>query len=157
MSIITPHLKAVLEAFTATFTIQPKDGGLLVVWGEEAGRGKIMAAGSLPREAVTYGWGMGWTWGAFDVKHNHGGGVSFSIAHKGVHIDDMELSVSGDHNILNAWPLCSQPTLWGFPSHDQENPERNQGPNKSLQELGQKNGVEFMTITDTIPGISRHP
>jgi UDP-N-acetylmuramate--alanine ligase len=137
-----PTFESVLEAFTR-FTSNPKDGGLLVLCGEDAGLGKIMAAGSLPREAVTYGWGMGWTWGAFDVKHNHGGGVSFSIAHKGVHIDDMELSVSGDHNILNALAACAVAHTLGIPfTMIKKTLKEFKGAKRRLQHLGQINGVE---------------
>lgn len=137
-----PTFESVLEAFTR-FTSNPKDGGLLVLCGEDAGLGKIMAAGSLPREAVTYGWGMGWTWGAFNVKHNHGGGVSFSIAHKGVHIDDMELSVSGDHNILNALAACAVAHTLGIPfTMIKKTLKEFKGAKRRLQHLGQINGVE---------------
>ncbi len=136
-----PTFESVLEAF-GRFTSNPKDGGLLVLCGEDAGLGKIMASGPLPREAVTYGWGMGWTWGAFNVRHNHGGGASFSIAHRGVHIDDMELSVSGDHNILNALAACAVAHTLEFLHHDQENPEGIKGAKRRLQHLGQINGVE---------------
>lgn len=137
-----PTFESVLEAFTR-FTSNPKDGGLLVLCGEDAGLGKILAAGSLPREAVTYGWGMGWTWGAFDVKHNHGGGVSFSIAHKGVHIDDMELSVSGDHNILNALAACAVAHTLGIPfTMIKKTLKEFKGAKRRLQHLGQINGVE---------------
>ena len=137
-----PTFESVLEAFTR-FTSNPKDGGLLVLCGEDAGLGKILAAGSLPREAVTYGWGMGWTWGAFNVKHNHGGGVSFSIAHKGVHIDDMELSVSGDHNILNALAACAVAHTLGIPfTMIKKTLKEFKGAKRRLQHLGQINGVE---------------
>lgn len=137
-----PTFESVLEAFTR-FTSNPKDGGLLVLCGEDAGLGKIMAAGSLPREAVTYGWGMGWTWGAFNVKHNHGGGVSFSIAHKGVHIDDMELSVSGDHNILNALAACAVAHTLGIPfTMIKKTLKEFKGAKRRLQHLGQIKGVE---------------
>ncbi|MBL3538907.1 UDP-N-acetylmuramate--L-alanine ligase [Aminivibrio sp.] len=137
-----PTFESVLEAFSR-FTSNPKDGGLLVLCGEDAGLGKIMAAGPLPREAVTYGWGMGWTWGAFDVKHKHGGGTSFSIAHNGVHIDDMELSVSGDHNILNALAACAVSHTLGIPfTMIRKTLKEFKGAKRRLQHLGQINGVE---------------
>ncbi len=137
-----PTFESVLEAFTR-FTSNPKDGGLLVLCGEDTGLGKIMEAGPLPREAVTYGWGLGWTWGAFNVQHNHGGGVSFSISHNGEHIDDMELSVSGDHNILNALAACAVATTLGIPFNMIKKTLREfKGAKRRLQHLGQINGIE---------------
>lgn len=137
-----PTFESVLEAF-GRFTSNPKDGGLLVLCGEDAGLGKIMASGPLPREAVTYGWGMGWTWGAFNVKHNHGGGASFSIARNGVHIDNMELSVSGDHNILNALAACAVADTLGIPfTMIKKTLKEFKGAKRRLQHLGQINGVE---------------
>ncbi len=138
-----PTFDSVLEAFTR-FTSNPKEDGLLVMCGEDAGLGRIMAAGPMPRETVTYGWGMGWTWGAFNVKHRRGGGTTFSISNNGVHIDNLELSVSGDHNILNALAACAVACNLGIPFRViKKTLKEFRGAKRRLQHLGQRNGMDI--------------
>lgn len=137
-----PTFDAVLEAFTR-FTSNPKEDGLLVMCGEDAGLSRIMASGPMPRETTTYGWGMGWTWGAFNVKHRRGGGATFSISHNGVHIDNLDLSVSGDHNILNALAACAVAHNLGIPFSTIKKTFREfKGAKRRLQYLGHRNGVD---------------
>ena len=137
-----PTFDSVLDAFTR-FTSNPKDGGLLVLCAEDTGLGKIMAKGPLPKKTITYGWGAGWTWGAFNVRHNHGGGVFFSLAHEGAHVDDIELSVSGDHNVLNALAACAVAQYIGIPFPMIKKTLREfKGAKRRLQHMGCVNGIE---------------
>lgn len=137
-----PTFESVLEAFTR-FTFNPKKNGLLVLCAEDAGLGRIMSNGPLPRQVVTYGWGLVWTWGAFNVEHNRGGGVSFSISHEGEHVDDVELSVSGDHNVLNALAACAVAHRLGIPfTMIKKTLKDFKGAKRRLQHLGNVNGVD---------------
>lgn len=137
-----PTFESVLDAFTR-FMKNPKKDGLLVLCGEDGGLGKILARGPLSREVETYGWGMGWTWGAFNVQHNNGGGVSFSIAHRGRHVEDLELSVSGNHNILNALAACAVAHRVGVPFPVVKRILRNfRGAKRRLQYMGNVQGID---------------
>ena len=137
-----PTINNVLEAFTR-FIHNVKQGGLLVLCGEDWGLGKIRDSGPLPSEVTTYGWGFGWTWGAYDVKHNLGGGASFSVAYKGEPLDCLELSVSGDHNILNALGAVAVAHAVGIPfSMIKRTLKEFRGAKRRLQHLGQTKGVE---------------
>lgn len=137
-----PTIDTVLEAFTR-FVFNVKKGGLLVLCGEDWGLGKIMSSGPLPAEAITYGWGLGWTWGAYNVKHNPGGGASFSVAYKGEPMDTLELAVSGDHNILNALGAVAVAHAVGIPFSMIKGTLREfRGAKRRLQHSGRTKGVE---------------
>ncbi len=137
-----PTFESVLEAFSR-FIANAKEDGLLVLCGEDMGLGRIMARAPLPREAETYGWGRGWTWGAVDVQHNHGGGVSFSLVHHGHVVADLELSVSGNHNILNALAACAVAHKVGIPFPVVRRVLKDfRGAKRRLQYIGNAHGVD---------------
>lgn len=96
-----PDLESVISAFRG-FIQNTKPGGTVILCGEDAGLSEIISRNSLDRNIVTYGFGKAWDWGVFDIKHNHGGGVTFSISKSGEFVGRFCLSVSGDHNVLNA-------------------------------------------------------
>ena len=137
-----PNLDSVVEAFER-FTRNPKENGLLVMCAEDPGLARILGHAPLPRRAVNYGWGRGWTWGAFNVEHIHGGGVSFSVFHEGRHVEDLELSVSGDHNVLNSLAAFAVSHELGIPFQRTKRILRDfKGAKRRLQYMGSLNGVE---------------
>ena len=96
-----PDLESVITAFRS-FINNTKADGKVILCGEDTGLSRIIASNSLDRGIITYGFGKTWDWGAFDVKHNQGGGVTFAVCKGGEFVSQFDLSVSGDHNILNA-------------------------------------------------------
>jgi len=96
-----PSPESVLEAYQR-FIHKTKPGGTAILCGEDSGLCRLIPLLSHDTDIETYGFGSSWDWGAFEVKYIEGGGVKFSICYKGKRISEMKLSVSGDHNILNA-------------------------------------------------------
>jgi len=97
-----PDLPSVISAFSS-FIDNTKVGGIAVLCGEDAGVSNIIRNYIFKnRKIITYGFGESWDWGAFNIRHNLGGGVSFSVCNDGKLVSDIHLSVSGDHNVLNA-------------------------------------------------------
>jgi len=96
-----PSLDSVITAYKR-FINKTKPGGVCVLCGEDPGLNKLIGELSESINMETYGFGTSWDWGAYEISHQAGGGVTFSVCHKGKHVTDMSLSVSGDHNILNA-------------------------------------------------------
>jgi UDP-N-acetylmuramate--alanine ligase len=87
----------------------------LVICAEDEGsRLLIRELGDDPK-VVTCGWGKAWDWGAFDVTRKAGGGVAFSVSQNGENLGKMELSVSGDHNIMNALVACASASCLSVP------------------------------------------
>ncbi|NLB84472.1 MAG: UDP-N-acetylmuramate--L-alanine ligase [Synergistaceae bacterium] len=138
-----PTFDSVLAAFTR-FLGNPKKGGIRVLCGEDAGVQKILSSGQFSTDSyITYGWGLGWTWGAYNVRHLAGGGSTFSLAHDRKPIDDLELSVSGEHNILNAIAAYAVAHRLGIPSAMIRRTLKDfKGAKRRLQHLGQVNGIE---------------
>lgn len=138
-----PTFESVLAAFTR-FLGNPKEGGIRVLCGEDAGIQRILSSGQFsPEGYVTYGWGLGWTWGAYNVRHLTGGGSTFCLAHEGKFIDTLELSVSGEHNILNAMAAYAVAYRLGIPSAMIRRTLKDfKGAKRRLQHLGQVNGIE---------------
>jgi UDP-N-acetylmuramate--alanine ligase len=95
-----PTYDSVIEAFDR-YALGRKKMSSLVVCGEDKGVQRLLESGN-HRDAVTYGWGIGWNWGATDVRHLSGGGVEFSVNHDGAPVGNISLKVSGEHNVLNA-------------------------------------------------------
>lgn len=96
-----PNFSCVLDAFLR-YINNIKIGGSVILCGEDKGLCMLLDKNINNCHAVTYGWGDAWDWGAENVVHLQGGGVRFSIVHNGKSEGEIELSVSGDHNILNA-------------------------------------------------------
>lgn len=101
-----PDLESVLQSFES-FTGNLNSDGMTVVCGEDKGVRTLLKRINSPNCGfVTYGWDNKWDWGAFDLEYNHGGGVSFSVRKGDNVLGRMALSVSGDHNVLNALATC---------------------------------------------------
>ncbi len=93
--------KSVTDAF-AEFLSNSKKEGRVVLCMEDDGVRRLREEYSICGEIETYGWGKSWNWGAAEVEHHAGGGVSYSLFHNGEYLGTVELSVSGEHNVLNS-------------------------------------------------------
>ncbi len=109
-----PTRKAVIEAFTR-YADGRKENGTLIVCAEDEGASKVYEMCDKSRgRIIRYGWGKNFDWGAYDVNTNHGGGISCRVSHEGHEIGNLELSVSGEHNIMNALAAISSAHLCGI-------------------------------------------
>ncbi len=102
--------KAVTDAF-AEFLTHVKSEGRVIICMEDGGVRKLCEEYNVSSSVVTYGWGRGWNWGAAEVKHFFGGGVSYTLFHDGEELGTVELAVSGEHNVLNslaAYAACHE-------------------------------------------------
>ncbi|NLM70631.1 MAG: UDP-N-acetylmuramate--L-alanine ligase [Synergistaceae bacterium] len=138
-----PTYESVLEAF-ARFIGNLKDGGFLVYCAEDPGLSRLKSMGVIPAGAVSYGWGGAWDWGAGAVLHKPGGGVRFSLSHKGEFLDEIELSISGEHNILNSLAACAVSHRLGVPVAVIKRTLRAfRGTKRRLQHIGNVKGVDL--------------
>jgi len=87
--------KSVTDAF-AEFLAHRKEGGKNIICMEDPGVNTLCSDYGISDGVITYGWGTGWDWGATEVQHNDGGGVSYALNMKGERIERMILSVSGE-------------------------------------------------------------
>jgi UDP-N-acetylmuramate--alanine ligase len=137
-----PTFESVLEAFSR-FISNLKPNGLLVFCGEDAGLARLLALGLIPEGAVSYGWGASWTWGATNVYHKPGGGVSFTLLHKGTRVAEVELAISGEHNILNTLASCAVAHRLGIPVPVIKRTLRDfKGAKRRLQHIGSFEGID---------------
>lgn len=122
-----------------------KAGAPLVVCAEDEGVQSMLEAlsGAEGRGAVLrYGWGRAWDWGAFDVRHRAGGGVSCRVCRRGEELGCLEMSVSGEHNVLNALAALAASDALGVPfAAAAETLRTFRGAKRRLQVLGSRRGV----------------
>ncbi|MDR3254790.1 MAG: UDP-N-acetylmuramate--L-alanine ligase [Synergistaceae bacterium] len=91
-----PAFDGVVKAF-GRFIDGRKSGALVVICGEDAGTQRLISP-----DMVTYGWGVGWDWGATDVRFIDGGGIAYRANRRGEPLGDVRLRLSGEHNVLNS-------------------------------------------------------
>ncbi len=109
-----PTREAVIEAFTR-YADGRKDNGALIICAEDDGASKVYEKCDKSRgRIIRYGWGKSFDWGAYDVKSSHGGGITCKVSHEGHELGTLELSVSGEHNIMNALAAVASAELCGI-------------------------------------------
>jgi len=99
----------VIKAFTR-FADGRKTGGVLIICGEDEGAVKVFNGCDKTRgKIIRYGFGRpdgqagkNFDWSADEIKNNPGGGLSYKIYNNGEFLGFVELSVSGNHNVLNS-------------------------------------------------------
>lgn len=129
--------KAVTDAFNE-FLSNRKDGGKSILCMEDAGVKTLFSDYGVKDGIVTYGWGTGWNWGAADIKHFSGGGAKYALFHNGKFVDEVELKVSGEHNILNSLATCAAAYEMGIPFDIVKQAlARFSGAKRRLQKMGQ--------------------
>lgn len=110
-----PSFEDVLEAF-GRFVAGRKEGAPLILCGEDSGAGRFLDHNHGEKgRLISYGWGCGWSWGATDVRHAVGGGVTFTANRDGAEIGKVTLKVSGEHNVLNSLAALAAAHEMGIP------------------------------------------
>lgn len=138
-----PTLDSVIQAYNR-FISKTKPGGLCVLCGEDPGLNNLMSVLPADFNVESYGFGTSWDWGAYDIIHKSGGGVTFSVCHKGKHVTDMKLSVSGDHNILNALAATIVARKLNIPySYIRDTLHDFKGAKRRLQYMGQVGNADI--------------
>ncbi len=107
-----PNFSSVLDAYSRFLANRTRDG-IAIVCGEDKGSG-LLLEGRIEEPVLTYGWGYSWDWGAANVTHNQGGGVSYTVLRKGEPAGEIRLQVSGDHNVLNSLAACAVADISGI-------------------------------------------
>lgn len=70
---------------------------------EDNGINAIRADYPIGDGIITYGWGTSWNWGATEVVHHMGGGVSFTLNHDGIPLfGTVNLAVSGGARLTSS-------------------------------------------------------
>ena len=129
--------KSVTDAF-AEFLAHRKEGGKNIICMEDPGVNTLCSDYGISDGVITYGWGTGWDWGATEVEHNAGGGVSYTLNMKGERIERMTLSVSGEHNVLNSLAACAAAHEMGIPIEKVKNAlSVFKGAKRRLQKMGE--------------------
>lgn len=109
-----PTRDAVIEAFTR-YADGRKENGVLIICAEDEGASRVYEKCDKSRgKIIRYGWGKSFDWGAYDVTNTHGGGIKCRVSHEGHELGALELSVSGEHNIMNALAAISAAELCGI-------------------------------------------
>ena len=109
-----PPRDAVIEAFSR-YADGRKDNGTLIICAEDEGASRVYEKCDKSRgKIIRYGWGKSFDWGAYDVTNTHGGGIKCRVSHEGHELGTLELSVSGEHNIMNALAAISAAELCGI-------------------------------------------
>lgn len=136
-----PTFKTVTDAF-ADFLGNRKDPGLGIICMEDGGVNTLCRDYALRDDIQTYGWGTGWNWGATEVEHNIGGGISYMLNHDGEKIDRVTLAVSGEHNVLNSLAACAASHAMKIPF---DSVKRSlsvfHGAKRRLQKMGEVDGI----------------
>ena len=135
-----PDVESVRLAF-GRFLHRVKEGGTVVACAEDMGALAVMDRVT-PQRLITYGWGRNWDWGATDVQHIPGGGISFSVRHRGVTLGNLSLKLSGEHNVLNALAACAVSGLLEVPFDVVRGALGSfRGAKRRLQLVGTANGI----------------
>lgn len=109
-----PTRDAVLQAFTR-YADGRKENGTLILCAEDEGASRVYELCSKTRgKILRYGLGRNYDWGAENLTSTHGGGISCNVFHNGQEIGRLELSVSGEHNVLNALAAIAAADLCGI-------------------------------------------
>lgn len=129
--------KAVTDAFNE-FLSNRKEGGKNILCMEDAGVKTLFSNYGVKDGIITYGWGTSWDWGAADVRHINGGGVKYKLYHNGELVDEIELKVSGEHNVLNSLATCAAAEEMGIPFEIVKRALAHfSGAKRRLQKIGQ--------------------
>ncbi|MEG2184334.1 MAG: UDP-N-acetylmuramate--L-alanine ligase [Cloacibacillus sp.] len=133
--------KAVTDAF-AEFLSHSKTGGKTIMCMEDGGVRRLCEEYSVSKNIITYGWGRGWNWGAAEVTHFAGGGVSYRLFCNGEDRGIVELKVSGEHNVLNSLAAYAAAVEMGIGDDDiREGLKLFIGAKRRLQKCGEVNGI----------------
>lgn len=109
-----PTREAGIQAFTR-YADGRKQNAALVICADDEGASQVLDMCDKSRgPIIRYGWGKARDWGAYNITHSNGGGISCSVSHNGSFVGRLELSVSGEHNILNALAAIASADICGI-------------------------------------------
>lgn len=130
-----PNFSSVLNAYERFLSNRAAEGKAIVC-GEDKGLSMLLQ-GKINGNHVTYGWGVNWDWGAYNVRHTLGGGVTYTISREGSPVCDVSLQVSGEHNVLNSLAACAAADAIGIPVEVSSQALRSfKGAKRRLQHMG---------------------
>ena len=133
--------KSVTDAF-AEFLSNSKREGKIIMCMEDGGIRRLREEYDVKGTIETYGWGRTWNWGAAEVSHHEGGGVGYRLFHDGKDLGLVELSVSGEHNVLNSLAAYAASHEMGI-EHEAilKGLKSFRGAKRRLQKMGEVNGI----------------
>lgn len=133
--------KSVTDAFSEFLSNSKKEGKIIMCM-EDDGIRRLCEEYTVFGEIETYGWGRTWSWGAGEVVHHAGGGVSYKLFHEGEALGAVELSVSGEHNVLNSLAAYAAAHGMGVWHEDiLKGLQVFRGAKRRLQKTGEVNGI----------------
>ncbi len=136
----------VTDAFVR-FVGKIKDGGALVICAEDGGNQRVLngiqSGGDV--HVIRYGWGTSWDWGAVNVHPLKGGGIEADVYRRGELRGHISLSVSGEHNVLNALATCAVADLFGVSFESVAKVLKSfRGAKRRLQRVGSADGIDVL-------------
>ena len=93
--------KSVTDAF-AEFLSNVKNDGCVIVSAEDNGVKKLLSDYTIDKEIITYGLGKDFDYSATNIAYKDLGGVTYDLYKNGEFVRNIELKISGEHNVLNS-------------------------------------------------------
>lgn len=108
--------KSVVDAFYE-FLSNKKENAPVIVCKDDEGVKKLLEEYTFENKEdfISYGTDISYNWSATDIKHKLGGGVTYTLNHNGKSIGTVELSVSGNHNVLNSIAAIASANIMDIP------------------------------------------
>ncbi len=96
------------------FVNQLKPGGVIIANATDANRMHLFASIHSEQVALTYGFIANADYKATNLQLNESGGFTFDVTHRNQTAATIELSIPGEHNVLNALGVFTTLTQIGF-------------------------------------------
>ncbi len=142
-----PNFNSVLNAYERFLSNRAAEGKAIVC-GEDKGLSMLLQ-GKIKGDHLTYGWGTKWDWGAYDVRHTLGGGVTYTVYREGSPVCDVLLQVSGEHNVLNSLAACAAADSIGIPIEvSAQALKAFKGAKRRLQHMGSVSAIKVDIYDD---------
>lgn len=137
-------LQDIRRSFRKFAELLPADGTLVI---NEAIEGLSEITEGLPCRVVTFGAASSADYYAEELVHDAKGDASFDVMKKGRRMGRIRLSVTGDHNVLNALSAIVTADVLGIPFASMEKGLAEfEGTNRRFEYKGERNG--FTIIDD---------
>ena len=119
-----------------------KPGGLVVANADDAARLQLFKSIQAEHVALTYGFDSSAMYRAVNLKVNQLGGFTFDITSNGNLTATVNLSVPGEHNVLNALGVFATLTQMGYdPAEIAAALELFEGTGRRFEVVGEVNGI----------------
>ena len=93
--------KSVTDAF-AEFLSNVKKDGCVILFADDPGIKTLLKEYQIDKEIITYGFGTDFDYGATNLSYKDGGGITYDLYKKGKFVTNIDLQISGEHNVLNS-------------------------------------------------------